>query len=56
MLKKVVMAAMIAASSIVTLPAVAQTPPIPACAVNCVFIATLDGGYWICEVQQDCVE
>ena len=61
MLKKAVLAAMIAASTLVALPASAQDP-IPPCWNNCVWISTDHnlngtggGGYWICEVQMDCV-
>ena len=58
MLKKVVLAAAIAASSLVALPAAAQYPPIPPCSVNCVFISTdhEGNGYWVCEAQMDCVD
>lgn len=55
MLKKVVLAAMIAASTLVALPASAQDP-IPPCSLNCVWITTLNGGYWICETQMECVD
>ena len=58
MLKKTVLAAMFAASTLVAVPqaAAASTVAYPACARNCVWIQELNGGYWICEVQMDCVD
>lgn len=63
MLKNALVAALIAASSLVALPQTASAAttgtrdPIPECWLNCKWIATWGGGgYWICEVQMDCVE
>ena len=61
MLKSALVAALFAASSLVASPQVANAghypEPIPACSLNCKWIPYLDGGgYWICEVQMDCVE
>ena len=59
MLRKTVLAAMIAASTLVAAPQAATAKAVaaeyPECWLNCVWIATIDGGYWICEVQMDCV-
>lgn len=60
MLKKTLLAAMIAASTLVAVPQAAQATP--DCYLNCLFIGTYDGdgnligGYWLCPGEQaDCV-
>ncbi len=59
MIRNILLAALFGASSMVALPqsANAMTPAVayPECALNCVWIETLNGGYWICEAEMDCV-
>jgi hypothetical protein len=61
MLKKTLLAAMIAASTLVAVPQAAHA--VPDCYLNCLFIGTYDsagnliGGYWLCPGEQaECVE
>lgn len=61
MVRNILLAALFAASSMVAMPqsanAMTSAATYPECWLNCVWISTdhNGGGYWICEVQMDCV-